>query len=66
VLGVLGLAVHARVRMDVLRDMTYAFPTFYGGIGEAIGAYGRGVTTVLDPGYDGLAGLDEVGAGAAP
>lgn len=66
VLGMLGLAVHARVRMDVLRDMTYAFPTFYGGVGEAVGAYGRGVTTVLDPGYDGLAGLDEVGKSIPP
>ncbi len=29
--------------------MIYAFPTFFGGIGQEIGAYGRGVTTVLDP-----------------
>ena len=61
VLGMLGLAVHAEVPLDVLQSMTYAFPTFYGGIGEAIGAYGRGVTTVLDPGYADLAALDEVG-----
>lgn len=66
VLGMLSLAVHARVGIDVLRDMTYAFPTFHGGIGEAIGAYGRGVTTVLDPGYGGLAGFDTMGAGGAP
>lgn len=61
VLGMLGLAVHAQVPLDVLRSMTYAFPTFYGGIGEAIGAYGRGVMTVLDPDYADLAALDEVG-----
>jgi hypothetical protein len=29
--------------------MMYAFPTFYGGIGEAIGAYGRALVQVLDP-----------------
>ena len=38
--------------------MIHAFPTFHGGIGEAVGAYGRGVTTVLGPSYDGLAALD--------
>lgn len=31
--------------------MIYAFPTFYGGVGEALGAYGRGLGTVLDPAY---------------
>jgi len=61
VLGMLALAVHAGIPLDVLQSMTYAFPTFYGGVGEAIGAYGRGVTTVLDPGYAGLAALDEAG-----
>lgn len=57
-LGMLGLAVHARLPLAELRSMIYAFPTFYGGIGEAIGAYGRGLTTVLDPGYEGVARLD--------
>jgi pyruvate/2-oxoglutarate dehydrogenase complex dihydrolipoamide dehydrogenase (E3) component len=61
VLGMLGLAVHAKVPLAELRSMVYAFPTFYGGIGEAIGAYGRGVMTVVDPEYDGLRQLDEVG-----
>lgn len=61
VLGMLTLAVHAATPLDVLKSMIYAFPTFHGGIGEAIGAYGRGVTTVLDPGYPGLAVLDEAG-----
>ncbi len=32
--------------------MVYAFPTFYGAIGEALGAYGRGLQDVLDPGGD--------------
>lgn len=59
-LGLLGLAVHARVPLSDLRSMIYAFPTFYGAVGEAIGAYGRGLTTVLDPGYDALTRLDEV------
>jgi pyruvate/2-oxoglutarate dehydrogenase complex dihydrolipoamide dehydrogenase (E3) component len=57
-LGFLGLAVHARVPLAELRTMIYAFPTFYGGIGEALGGYGRGVTTVLDPAYDGVTALD--------
>jgi pyruvate/2-oxoglutarate dehydrogenase complex dihydrolipoamide dehydrogenase (E3) component len=62
-LGLLALAVHARVPIDDLRTMIYAFPTFHGGIGEALGAAGRGVTTVLDPTYDALAELDTIGHG---
>jgi len=61
VLGLLALAVHAKVPLDDLRSMIYAFPTFHGGIGEALGAAGRGVMTVLDPTYDALADLDSVG-----
>ena len=60
ILGLLTLAVHARIPITKLRSMIYAFPTFTGGIGEAIGAYGRGVTTVLDPGYTGLKELDQL------
>jgi pyruvate/2-oxoglutarate dehydrogenase complex dihydrolipoamide dehydrogenase (E3) component len=60
-IGILTLAIHARVALEDLRSMIYAFPTFYGGIGEALGAYGRGVTTVLDPGYQDLKFLDEAG-----
>ncbi len=59
-LGLLTLAVHARIPLTKLRSMIFAFPTFTGGIGEAIGAYGRGVTTVLDPEYTGLKELDEL------
>lgn len=40
--------------------MIYAFPTYYGAIGEALGGYGRGVTTALDPGYEGFFMLDEL------
>ncbi len=58
VLGMLSLAVHAKVPITTLRSMIYAFPTFHGGIGEAIGAYGRGVTTVLDPDYAAITALD--------
>jgi len=29
--------------------MADPFPTFYVGIGEALGAYGRGIVQVLDP-----------------
>ncbi len=60
ILGLLTLAVHARIPIAKLRSMIYAFPTFTGGVGEAIGAYGRGITTVLDPGYSGLKELDQV------
>ncbi len=61
-LGLLNLAVHAGVPISELRSMIYAFPTFYGGIGEAIGAYGRGLATVIDPGYEGFHALDAVDA----
>ncbi|MGD2048655.1 MAG: hypothetical protein PVH03_04135, partial [Chloroflexota bacterium] len=60
-LGLLGLAVHARVPLAELQSMIYAFPTFYGGIGEAVGAYGRGLSTVIDPPYRGFEVLDSVG-----
>ena len=49
VLGFLALAVQERVPVPNLVNMIYAFPTFYGGVGEALGAYGRGVVRVLDP-----------------
>jgi pyruvate/2-oxoglutarate dehydrogenase complex dihydrolipoamide dehydrogenase (E3) component len=60
-LGLLSLAVHARLPLAELRSMIYAFPTFYGGIGEAVGAYGRGLATVIDPGYEGFTALDAAG-----
>jgi pyruvate/2-oxoglutarate dehydrogenase complex dihydrolipoamide dehydrogenase (E3) component len=53
-LSMLALAVHARLPLDSLRSMIYAFPTFHGGIGEAIGGYARGLVTVLDPDFDPL------------
>jgi hypothetical protein len=33
-----------------LARLAYALPTFYGAVGEAVGAYGRGIVRVLDPG----------------
>ncbi len=63
-LGLLGLAVHTRTPLAELRSLIYAFPTFYGAIGEALGAYGRGLGTVLDPTYSGLEALDSVGTSA--
>jgi len=60
-LGMLSLAVHARIPMGDLRSLIYAFPTFYGAVGEAVGAYGRGLATVLDPSYEGFRLLDTVG-----
>ena len=49
VLGMLALAVKEQTPMERLMDSIYAFPTFYGGVGETLGAYGRGITRVLDP-----------------
>jgi pyruvate/2-oxoglutarate dehydrogenase complex dihydrolipoamide dehydrogenase (E3) component len=62
-LGLLTLAVHGRIPMAELQSMIYAFPTFYGGIGEAVGAHGRGLSTVIDPPYRGFDQLDEAGRG---
>ncbi|MFW6135413.1 MAG: dihydrolipoyl dehydrogenase family protein [Chloroflexota bacterium] len=62
-LGLLSLAVHARIPLAVLRSMMYGFPALYSAIGEGLGAYGRGVTTVLDPSYEGLEALDAAGHG---
>jgi pyruvate/2-oxoglutarate dehydrogenase complex dihydrolipoamide dehydrogenase (E3) component len=63
-LGMLSLAVHTHRTIADLRSMIYAFPTFYGGIGEAVGAYGRGLATVIDPSYEGFRILDAAGAKA--
>ena len=52
VLGFLALAVQERIPVPNLVNMIYAFPTFYGGVGETLGAYGRGVVRVLDPETD--------------
>jgi pyruvate/2-oxoglutarate dehydrogenase complex dihydrolipoamide dehydrogenase (E3) component len=51
VLGMLSTAIQAKLPIDDLQHMIYAYPTFYGGVGEAIGAYGRGIGQVFDPGY---------------
>jgi pyruvate/2-oxoglutarate dehydrogenase complex dihydrolipoamide dehydrogenase (E3) component len=59
-LGILALAVHARLPLATLRSMIYAFPTFHGAIGEALGASGRGLATVLDPAYS-FEALDAAG-----
>jgi pyruvate/2-oxoglutarate dehydrogenase complex dihydrolipoamide dehydrogenase (E3) component len=49
-LGLFTTAIRSNVPVRELVDMIYPFPTFVGGIGEALGAYGRGLVTVLDPG----------------
>jgi pyruvate/2-oxoglutarate dehydrogenase complex dihydrolipoamide dehydrogenase (E3) component len=49
VLGFLALAVQERTPLQNLVSMIYAFPTFHGGIGEALGSFGRGLVRVLDP-----------------
>lgn len=64
VLGMLTLAVHARIPLSMVRSMIYPFPTFHGGIGEAVGASGRGLSTVIDPDYSGFDQLDAVGSGS--
>ena len=35
--------------VQTLNDMIYGYPTFFGGVGEAIGANGRGIARVLEP-----------------
>jgi pyruvate/2-oxoglutarate dehydrogenase complex dihydrolipoamide dehydrogenase (E3) component len=49
VMGMLAVAIRAKVPLSTLQHMIYAYPTFYGGIGETIGAYGRGIGKVIDP-----------------
>lgn len=49
VLGFVALAVQERVPLQNLVNMIYAFPTFYGAVGEALGSYGRGIVRVMDP-----------------
>lgn len=49
VLGFLALAVQERIPLTNLVNSIYAFPTFYGGLGEALGAYARGLVRVIDP-----------------
>lgn len=58
VLGMLTLAVHEQIPVERLRSMIFAFPTFHGGVGEALGAYGRGTGAVVDPTYETNAYLD--------
>lgn len=60
VLGMLTLAVHTGTSIADLQSMIYAFPTFHGGVGEAAGAYGRGLANVIDPTYEGFRMLDAV------
>ncbi len=38
VLGMLALAVHAQLTVDVLRTMIYAYPTFHRGVADALAA----------------------------
>lgn len=52
VLGMLSLAVHARIPIEELGRMIYAFPTFHGGVGEAMGTFARALVPVLDPEAD--------------
>jgi pyruvate/2-oxoglutarate dehydrogenase complex dihydrolipoamide dehydrogenase (E3) component len=52
VLGALSVAVRAQVPIADLRHMIYPFPTFYGALGEALGAYAVGLQQVLDPDGD--------------
>ncbi len=40
VLGLLALAVHAKIPVATLRSMIYAYPTFYKGVEDALGELG--------------------------
>jgi pyruvate/2-oxoglutarate dehydrogenase complex dihydrolipoamide dehydrogenase (E3) component len=52
VLAMLSTAIHARVPVATLQRLIYAYPSFYGGVGETLGAYGRGIGKVIDPDSD--------------
>lgn len=58
IFSMLNLAVHAQIPINTLQSMMYGFPALYCAIGEAIGAYGRGVLNVVDPEYKGVKILD--------
>ena len=62
-LGFLSLAIKSRTPVQELANMIYAFPTFHGAIGEALGAYGRGVVRVLDPETEPMVGDPSPGEG---
>ncbi len=49
VLSMLTTAIHAKVPLATLQRMIYPYPTFSGGVGETLGAYARGIGTVIDP-----------------
>jgi pyruvate/2-oxoglutarate dehydrogenase complex dihydrolipoamide dehydrogenase (E3) component len=49
VLSMLATAIHATIPLTTLQHMIYPYPTFYGGVGETIGAYARGIVKVIDP-----------------
>ena len=60
-LGLLNLAVHARVPLEKLRTMMYGFPALYSALGEGLGGYApSGVISVMDPEYEGHDILSEV------
>lgn len=62
ILGLLNLAVHARVPLAELQTMMYGFPALYSGVGEGLGGYNpAGVISVMDPEYEGLKALDTIG-----
>jgi pyruvate/2-oxoglutarate dehydrogenase complex dihydrolipoamide dehydrogenase (E3) component len=56
VVGMLATALHASMPVEDLVHMMYPFPTFVGGVGEALGSYGRGLVKVLDPGSEPMFG----------
>jgi pyruvate/2-oxoglutarate dehydrogenase complex dihydrolipoamide dehydrogenase (E3) component len=49
VLSMLTTAIHAKVPVATLQHMIYPYPTFFGGVGETLGAYARGIGSVIDP-----------------
>lgn len=59
-LGALNLTVHARLPVEMLRTMMFTFPAYSSVIGEALGGFARGLTTVVDPEYEGAEKLDKV------
>jgi hypothetical protein len=48
----MSVAIQERLPVTRLRRIIYPYPTLCGGVGEAIGAYARGIGTVIDPGFE--------------
>lgn len=60
-LGLLNLAVHAKIPLEEMGTMMYGFPALYSALGEGLGGYAwAGVISVMDPEYQGAERFNQV------